>query len=125
MKREPTDDATESQTLRREGHSSHGNRETSAVPCGEFLADGTVGEGVCRASNMDATEESDDLVVPEKRANNAGTPAAESVEERGSTKGSGIQRATDRTQCRITGVTSVWMPHGRVGRLGGRPLHPR
>ena len=99
-------------------HSPRGNRETLVVPCGEIFADGTVGEGVCRTSHMDATKESDDLVVPQKRANKAGTPAAESVEERGSTKGSGIQRATDRTQCRITGVTSVWMPYGRVGRLG-------
>ena len=123
VKRELTDDATRSQTLRRDRHSPRGNRETPVVPCGGSLrrvfADGTVGEGVCRTSNMDATKESDDLVGPEKRANKAGpTAAAESVEERGSTKGSGIQRATDRTQCRITGVTSVWMPHGTVGRLG-------
>jgi hypothetical protein len=45
--------------------------------------------------------ESDDLVVPRKRANKAGTPVAESVEERGSTKGNGSQAATHRTQCRI------------------------
>jgi len=36
-------------------------------------------------------------VVPAKRANNSGTPAAESAEERGSTKGNVIQRTSTRT----------------------------
>ena len=62
---------------------------------------GAVGEGGCRTADVYVFGESDDLVVPGKRANKAGTPVAESVEERGSTKGNGIQTATYRTQRRI------------------------
>ncbi len=36
---------------------------------------------------MNARRKSDGPIVPAKRANKAGTPAAESVEERGSPKG--------------------------------------
>jgi hypothetical protein len=36
---------------------------------------------------MNANRKSDDSIVPAKRANKTGTPAAESVEERGSPKG--------------------------------------
>ena len=39
-------DATESETLCMDGISHRGNRETSVIPCGEYVADGTVGEGV-------------------------------------------------------------------------------
>ena len=49
---------------------------------------GTVREGHCRTSDMHVSRESDDPIVPEKRANKAGPKAAaESVEGRGSTKG--------------------------------------
>ena len=115
--RELTGDATESQTLRRDGHSPHGNRETSVAPCGGFPADGTVGEGACRTSNMQASEESDDLVVPGKQANKVGlTPAAESVEGRGPAKGNVAQQATDRTQRRnsvSSGLSGIRKPVGR------------
>ena len=112
-------DATESETLCMDGNSHYGNRETSVVPCGDCLADGTVGEGSQPTSGMHVTEESDGLVVPEKRANKAGTPATESVEERGSTKGNDIPIVTRRTRCRNTWVVlsgsrtasgSFWRP---------------
>ena len=51
---------------------------------------------------MHAAEESDDFVVPSKRANKAGTPVAEPVEERGSTKGNVARQAADRTQSRVS-----------------------
>ncbi len=97
-------DATESETLCMDGNSHRGNRETSVIPCGKCLADGTVGEGPQPTSDMYVTEESDDLVVPEKRANKAGTPVAESVEERRSTKGNEFPMASRRTPCRKTWI---------------------
>ena len=86
MKREPTDDATESENLRMDGHSPRGNRETSVAPAGHQPA-GRSEKASCRASAMYAAEESDDPIVPGKRTNKTGTPAAESVEGRGSPKG--------------------------------------
>jgi hypothetical protein len=86
VKREPTENATESKTLRMDRHSPHGNRETSAAPAGHQPA-GRSEKASCRASDMYAAEESDDPIVPGKRTNKTGTPAAESVEGRGSPKG--------------------------------------
>ena len=104
--RELTGDATESETLRMNGHLPRGNRETSAVPCGNCCRwDGW--RRLCRTSTMHAVEESDDFVVPSKRVNNAGTPVAEPVEERGSTKGNVAQEATDRTQSRNSVTSSL------------------
>lgn len=100
MKREPTDDATESQTLRMDGHSPHGNRETpetsSSVGGGERL-----GKVVDQTPNMDVSGESDGPIVPRKQANKTGpTAVAESVEGRGSAKGNVGQPPTGRTQSR-------------------------
>ena len=117
-------DATESETLCMDGNSHRGNRETSVVPCGDCLADGTVGEGSQPTSGMHVTEESDGLVVPEKRANKAGTPAAESVEERGSTKGNRFQSTSFRTQRRTTWGVSLNRVR-QVDRFGDRPSYPR
>jgi hypothetical protein len=69
------------------GNSLHGNRETLETPpqkpCG-----GRSEKAIGRTSDMHVSRESDDSIVPEKRANKAGTyAAAESVEGRGSTKG--------------------------------------
>jgi hypothetical protein len=61
------------------------NRETSGTPAPTGA--GRSGKAASRTPDMHAPEESDDLVVPTKRANKAGQPAAESVEGRGSTKG--------------------------------------
>ena len=100
MKREPTDDATESKTLRMDGHSPHGNRETPEVPL-PVGGRGRLGKVIDQTPNVHADGESDDLIVPEKQANKVGpTPAAESVEGRGSTKGNVARQAADRTQSR-------------------------
>jgi hypothetical protein len=42
-------------------------------------------------ADMNAHRKSDDLVVPAKRANKAGTPVAESAEERRSPEGNATQ----------------------------------
>ena len=103
---ESVGDAAESETLRMRGTFQHGNRETPKTSSAEARLSpigvgprgctvgrqGAVGQGECRTADANVFGESDDLVVPGKRANKAGTPAAESVEERGSTKGNGIQR---------------------------------
>ncbi len=69
------------------GNSLHGNRETLETPslqCGGGRSEKAYGQ----TSDMHVSRESDDSIVPEKRANKAGTnAAAESVEGRGSTKG--------------------------------------
>ena len=100
VQREFRFDASESQTLCTDGNALRGNRETSMVPCGDHLPLGRSEKATSRTADMHAVEESDDLVVPSKRANKAGTPAAESVEGRGSTKGKVIQLASSRPQRR-------------------------
>ena len=90
-KRKPLADAAESETLRMRGNSLHGNRETLETPprdnCG-----GRSEKAICRTSDMYVSRESDDPIVPEKRANKAGPmAAAESVEGRGPTKGNVTQ----------------------------------
>ena len=61
-------DATESETLCMDGHSHRGNRETSMIPCGDTSPMGRSEKAHGQPSGMYATEESDDLVVPGKRA---------------------------------------------------------
>jgi hypothetical protein len=80
-------DAAESETLRMRGNSLHGNRETLETPSLENSR-GRSEKALGQTSDMHVSRESDDSIVPEKRANKAGTnAAAESVEGRGSTKG--------------------------------------
>jgi hypothetical protein len=78
--------AAESQTPSMCGNSSRENRETpraSSSPVGEERSAKACG----RTADAHVRGESDDLVVPAKRANKAGPlTAAESVEGRGSTK---------------------------------------
>ena len=100
VQREFRFDASESETLCMDRSSHRGNRETSVVPCGDHSPMGRSEKATSRTADMHVTEESDDLVVPAKRANKAGTPVAESVEERGSTKGNRIRMTSSRTQCR-------------------------
>jgi len=94
--RKPLVDAAESQTLRMRGNSLHGNRETLETPTPENGV-GRSEKALGRTSDAHVSRESDDSIVPKKRANNAGTmprmesAAAESVEERGSTKGNATQ----------------------------------
>ena len=86
-KRKPLVDAAESKTLRMRGNSLHGNRETLETPSPK-VGVGRSEKALGRTADMHVSRESDDSIVPEKRANNAGPKAAaESVEERGSTKG--------------------------------------
>ena len=89
--RKPLVDAAESETLRMRGNSLHGNRETLETPrleCSRGRSEKAHGH----TSDMHVSRESDDSIVPEKRANKAGPKAAaESVEGRGSTKGNVTQ----------------------------------
>ena len=100
VQREFRFDASESETLCMDGNSFRGNRETSVVPNGDHSPEGRSEKATSRTADMHAVEESDDLIVPAKRANKAGTPVAESVEGRGSTKGKVSQMASSRTQRR-------------------------
>jgi RNA-directed DNA polymerase len=94
--REPSGDATESQTLRMRGNSLHGNRETpkaSPAPAAR-RADGTEErpeKAYGRTTGAHAFGESDGSIVPAKRANKAGRSAAEPVEGRGPTQGNDLQ----------------------------------
>jgi hypothetical protein len=87
--RKPPRDAAESKTLRMRGNSLHGNRETLETPL-PFGA-GRSEKALRRTADTHVSGESDGLVVPEKRANKAGLPAAEPVEGRGPTKGNASQ----------------------------------
>jgi hypothetical protein len=71
-------DASESETLCMVRSSHRGNRAAEGgcmrlrrlgSSLRQSVADGTVGKGYNRTADMTATEESDDLVVPTKRAN--------------------------------------------------------
>ena len=87
VNRESSGDAAESETLSMRGNSMRENRETSKTPS-PVADEGRLEKASSRTSGVNVFEESDDLVVPTKRANNTGpTAVAESVEGRGSTKG--------------------------------------
>jgi hypothetical protein len=85
--REPSDDAAESKPLSMRGNSMRENRETSQTP----YSDGCKGrpeKASRRTSGVHVCEESDDLILPAKRANKAGPwAAAELVEGRRSREG--------------------------------------
>jgi RNA-directed DNA polymerase len=85
--RKPLVDAAESEAPCMRGNSLRGNRETLETPL--FQPSGGRSEKAHgQTSDMHVSRESDDSIVPEKRANKTGTnAAAESVEGRGSTKG--------------------------------------
>ena len=79
--------AAESQTLSMRGSSMRENRETPGTPS-TVGGEGRSEKAASPTSDMHVSGESDDLIVPMKRANKAGpSAAAESVEGRGSTKG--------------------------------------
>ena len=69
--RKPLMDAAESETLRMRGNSLHGNRETLETPSLEDSR-GRSEKAYCHTSDMHVFRESDDPIVPEKRANKAG-----------------------------------------------------
>ena len=83
VQRELPFDAAESETLCMRGNSLRENREIPRASSKEERLE----KACCRASNMYARGKSDGLVVPAKQANKAGTPVAESAEERGPPKG--------------------------------------
>jgi hypothetical protein len=93
--REPSRDATESETLGMRGNSLHGNRETpkaSAAP-NTPAVDGVAErseKAYGRTSDVHAFGESDGSIVPQKQANKAESSAAESAEGRGPTKGNDL-----------------------------------
>ena len=111
--RESSVNAAESKTLSMRGSSMRENRETPAMPS----AGGGVGrpeKAASPTSGMHVAGESDDLIVPTKRANKTGQPAvAESVEGRGSTKGNDLavgrapDTAPDQRVDRLEGVRQV------------------
>src|SRR4029077_12173220 len=70
-------------------------------PCPDRQA-GPVHEGNSRTMNMHADENSDGVIVPEKRSNNEGVSSAQTVEGRTSPKGNGGQTAVARTLRRDT-----------------------
>ena len=90
------------------------NRERPETPAPMAVRDGR--RRSMPKSDMHVSGKSDDLVVPTKRANKAGTPVAESVEGRRSTKGKSVQAATYRTQCR-TWVSFCLDDVRQVGRF--------
>src|SRR5258708_31074491 len=63
---------------------------------------GPVHEGNSPTMNMHADENSDGVVVPEKRPNKEGVPSAEAVEGRTPPKGNGGETAAARTPPRGT-----------------------
>src|SRR5450631_4401016 len=70
-------------------------------PCPDRQA-GPVHEGISRTMNMHADENSDGVIVPEKRPNKEGSPSAEAVEGRTPPKGNGGETAAARTLRRDT-----------------------
>jgi len=118
--REPTFNAAESETLSMLGNSMRENRETSETPASTKARDGR--RRPSRTAGMYVSEESDDLIVPTKRANKAGPRAvAESVEGRRSTKGNARRCVTRRTQSRVPWAAP---PDVRGGRLCGSTVRP-
>lgn len=101
VQREFRFDTSESKNLRTDVSSYRGNRETSEVPCDDHSSMGRSEKAVGQTADKNASEESDELVVPAKQANKVGQPTtAESVEGRGLAKGNTEGPQTDRTQIR-------------------------
>ncbi len=88
-----------------------GNREASLVPCGDHAPMGRSDKERSHTADMHPTEDSDDLVVPSKRANTAKTSVAASVEERGSTRGTVNQMTSSRTLTRTEEGLFGWQRH--------------
>jgi RNA-directed DNA polymerase len=91
---------TESETTRTVGNSPHGSWEIPETSLSLEMDRSEKARG--HNPDMHVSGKSDSLVVPEKRANNAGQPtAAESVEERRLTKKNAEQSPLNRTQSRV------------------------
>ena len=116
-RREQSFDTAESETLCMCGNSMRENREAPQTP--------TLHRGVGRSTkaksrtvDMHVCGESDDLIVPTKRANKAGAYAlaAESAEERRSTKGNAPQAHSCRTQSRVCESQGLWRVRQAVSK---------
>ena len=124
VQRELPFDAAESETLSMCGNSVRGNRETLEASLPNVGEERSV-KASCRTTDVHATRESDDSIVPEKRANKAGPKvAAESVEGRGSTKGNATRTSlapdTDPGK-RGMGLSGVRGPHRLAERRSPSP----
>ncbi len=91
VNRESSGDAAESENMSMRGRSMREYRETSKTPS-PVTDGGRPEKAFSRTSGVNIFEESDDLVVPAKRANNVGQPAtAESVEGKRSRQGTDLR----------------------------------
>ena len=109
VKRERSFDTAESETLGMWGNSMRENREALQTP----TLDGVGRSKKAKSSNFDmhVCGESDGLIVPAKRANKADAQyamAAESAEERRTTKGNAPQALSHRTQSRRCESQGLW-----------------
>lgn len=109
VRRKRSFDTAESETLGMWGNSMGENREALQTPA----LDGSAGrskKAKGRNVDMHVCGESDGLVVPTKRANKVGAYAlaAESAEERRSTKGNAPQAYSYRTQSRRCESQGLW-----------------
>jgi len=101
---EPPMGTAESQNLCMSGNSKRENRE---VPWASECVDSERSENASGGTaDMYADGKSDGPIVPAKRANKAGTPVAESVEERGSPEGNATHTCSYRTLSRIWDVSA-------------------
>ena len=71
------------------------DRNLGGLTCARCIS-GTVGEGKCRMTNMNANEKSDKIVVPVKQPNKGGKTSTEVVDGRVLAKGNSQQTAADR-----------------------------
>ena len=116
-RRERSFDTAESETLGMWGNSMRENREALQTP----TLDGSAGrskKAKSRNVDMHVCGESDDLVVPTKRANKVDgyALAAESAEGRRSTKGNAPQAHSCRTQSRGCESQGLWCVRQAVSK---------
>jgi hypothetical protein len=121
-KREPAANAAESENLSMRGNSKRENRETSKTPH-SVGCKGRPEKAFSRTSGVHVFEESDDLIVPAKRANKAGPSAvAESVEGRRSREGT--VPFTDRVPDTVPDSTCRLATGPRLARFCGGRVRP-
>jgi len=103
LARKPSGTA-ESQNLSMQGNFKRENRETVGTSQGTIALWERSANASGGTADMRVNGESDGSIVPTKRANKAGTPVAELVEERESPKGS-IAELSSKFQ------TQSWIQH--------------
>jgi RNA-directed DNA polymerase len=108
VQRELPFDAAESQTLGIRANFMYGNRETPEASSNEGVEERS-DKATGRTADVHATGESDALVVPKKRTNEAGEePAEESMEGRRAAKGNVAQTTMARTLSRKAKSLGLW-----------------